>query len=600
MNADHESALARRGPALALVLAFLHCLSFSWLKWGDIFIDCWRDLDAARQIAEGRSLYSDVRYYYGPLAPCLNGFLYTVFGTHLNVSLGAGLVAAAAMCWVLYRLARRFTGPAGSTAAAVAFLYICAFGHLSANGIFNFVLPYTPSSTYGILTAAACLYFLVRHAQEWRASDFLISLCFLVLTALTKLELCAAMLLLQAVFLAGAVWTRRVAWKLHGFGYVAAAAAIGAVYGYFFQHAGFRQVWNGSLIFSLNDQGSQFLRLNMGLLDVRASLLYLLYSFLAAGAVFAAAHFTTWPRLPAALRYVVAAGVPLTIYGVLIVTGVFSLEFPFRLLPFVSLGVLAVLGVEWIRRPERRQELLPHLLLWTFSLACFSRVLLRCISYHYGFFMLPVGLVTVAVLWFEYLPRWFCPAGRPSVGFRLAGLGLLLGLTWAHYDRSAFAYGLHTAEANGPRGRLFLFNPRGGPQSGTYGAEAVRLLAAMPPSTRVLAAPQGVGLSFLGGLSSSFGMHGYIRGELDGGYDDDHLLAWLQAAPPELVIRAACDMSDYGPHQFGRDYAVKSWAWINEHYTPCVSIGHGFIAIYCRSDVDPSPMLNRLHAASPR
>ncbi|MCY3022822.1 MAG: glycosyltransferase family 39 protein [Planctomycetota bacterium] len=578
-----------------LAAAFVHCLSFSWLKWGDILVDCGRDLDVARQLAEGRSLYSDVRYYYGPLAPCLNGSLFRIFGTHLNMVVAAGLVTTALMCWVLYRLARRFTGRTGSAAAAVAFLYICAFGHLSANGIFNFVLPYTPAATYGALTAAACLYFLVRHAQKWRASDFVLSLCFLALTALTKVELLAAALSLQAVFLAGAIWTRRAAWKLHGWGYAAAAAAIGAVYGCFLLRAGFSQVGRQNLFFSLDEQNHRFLLLNMGLLDVRASLLYLLYSILAAGAVFAAAFFSTWQRVPAALRYVVAAGVPLTIYGVLIVAGVFSLEFPFRLLPLVSIGVLAVLGVEWFRRPERREALLPHVLLWLFSLACLSRMLLRTISYHYGFFMLPVGLVTIALLWFEYLPRWLCARGRPSAGFRLAGLGLLLGLTWAHYDRSVFAYGLHTAEASGPRGRLFLFNPPGRPQSGTYYAGAVRLLAEMPPATRVLAAPQGVGLSFLSGLSSSFGLHGYIRPELTGNYDDEHLLALLKAAPPELVIRTTCDLSDYGPHQFGRDYAVKSWGWIEANYVHCLSIGpKGFLTILNRKDVDPAPMLKKM------
>jgi hypothetical protein len=39
----------------------------------------------------------------------------------------------------------------------------CAFAHLSPPAIFNFVLPYTYSATYGILAATASLYFLLRH-----------------------------------------------------------------------------------------------------------------------------------------------------------------------------------------------------------------------------------------------------------------------------------------------------------------------------------------------------------------------------------------------------------------------------------------------------
>jgi hypothetical protein len=69
----------------------------------------------------------------------------------------AGALRAAAMMLVLYRLAHRLGGRVAATAAATAFLHLCAFGHLYFKGIFNWVLPYTYAATYGMLAATTSL-----------------------------------------------------------------------------------------------------------------------------------------------------------------------------------------------------------------------------------------------------------------------------------------------------------------------------------------------------------------------------------------------------------------------------------------------------------
>src|SRR5262245_11622900 len=84
--------------AIAVIAAaFGHNLWYSWLKWGDGLIDCGREIDCARQLAEGKALYSDVRYLFGPLAPKINECLFRVFGVHLNTLIAAGIVTTALM-----------------------------------------------------------------------------------------------------------------------------------------------------------------------------------------------------------------------------------------------------------------------------------------------------------------------------------------------------------------------------------------------------------------------------------------------------------------------------------------------------------------------
>ncbi len=168
--------------------AFVAALILSWRKWGNVIVDCGRELELPRRLLGGERLYSDVRFFFGPLAPYVNAGLYRIFGVHLNVLVAAGVASAALLAFILWFLVRRFVRAAGATLATVAFVFICGFAQLVPNAIFNFALPYTYAATYGMLAAAASLLFLVRHVDRGRAGDFVLSTAALVLSAAAKVE----------------------------------------------------------------------------------------------------------------------------------------------------------------------------------------------------------------------------------------------------------------------------------------------------------------------------------------------------------------------------------------------------------------------------
>src|SRR5262249_1389503 len=109
---------------------------------------------------------------------------------------------AALMALVVYFLALRLSDRLAATVVATAFLYLCAFGHYYFNGIFNWVMPYTYSATYGMLAAAASLLLLVRHVQDGRRGDLWLSVACLVLAALCKVEAVVPAAVTHALFLA--------------------------------------------------------------------------------------------------------------------------------------------------------------------------------------------------------------------------------------------------------------------------------------------------------------------------------------------------------------------------------------------------------------
>ena len=579
----NQSLTPRQWKRLAsnaiIIAAFAHNLFYSWLKWGDVLVDCGRELDVAQQLSEGRRLYVDMRYWFGPLAPWIDGMLFGIFGAHTGVLMASGIVCAAVTCIILYRLTRQFASRTCATCVAVLFLYACAFAHLVKNGIFNFVLPYGQCATYGILVCLLSVFFLIRYLKKERRRDFACSLAFLALSALTKMELFAAVVLTHGAAMAGFWWARRLKPFYTAAGYAAAAAAIVGAYGMLAARVG-RELFTDNLLVQFNPALYSYTMVKSGLADWPRSLRQMAYSALALIAVASVlvataiiAERPAFKRWRASLAFACVA----TASGAYLLL---SVDLAFRVITPMALLVLISLALNGRRDLERRAAIAPHLTLWTFALACLSRLALRPVSYHYGFYMLVPSLAALGVFWFEYLPRCTCwvlqrrPVTAPPARwtFTLGGAAVFAGLAATHFRISSQFYARHTVELRTPNAHMFILDRIDTVPEGRCYAEAIRLLNTLPPETKVLAVPQGVGLLFCAGLRNTYGSGAFLPPEVAGSFDDDHLAARLQARPPDLVIRTWEDPEDFGL-EFGKDYARNTWLWIMANYKFAFSLG---------------------------
>jgi len=200
---------ARLAATACILLALAHNVAGTWQLWGDMVIDSGRELDTPKQILAGKTLYAEIRYWYGPLAPYTNALLYRCFGVRVSTLTTAGIISAALLAWLAYRLVRLFAGRLAAAATAVAFLYINAFGQTVTCSIFCFPLPYAFPATYGMLLAVASTYFLFCHVHRRCASDLVVACLCLSLTALCKVEVVFAAAAAHGVFLLGSVWASR-------------------------------------------------------------------------------------------------------------------------------------------------------------------------------------------------------------------------------------------------------------------------------------------------------------------------------------------------------------------------------------------------------
>ena len=102
------------------------------------------DVLAGERIADGQVPYRDFLYYYGPLAPALNGLFALLGGPGFAPAIALGFVIALATIAATYAVARIVVGPLGALLASVI---TAAVAFIPDD--FSYVLPHTGDATLG-------------------------------------------------------------------------------------------------------------------------------------------------------------------------------------------------------------------------------------------------------------------------------------------------------------------------------------------------------------------------------------------------------------------------------------------------------------------
>jgi hypothetical protein len=148
--------MAIRAPALlALVALWTWKVYSTWGAWGNLTIDSGRELYVPALLAQGKMLYRDVWYIYGPVAPYFNSVLFRVFGSRLEVLYWAGSLSVLISAVFLYLLGiqLQLDSIGWATAAVVVFQSF-------QPSLFCFPLAYSFGSVYGAVVACVFLWII--------------------------------------------------------------------------------------------------------------------------------------------------------------------------------------------------------------------------------------------------------------------------------------------------------------------------------------------------------------------------------------------------------------------------------------------------------
>ena len=140
----------------ALIVIWAVKFYSTWAAWGSLSSDSGHEMYIPAQLAQGRVLYRDLWFMYGPASAYFNGLLFRIFGIHLSVLYWAGSLSALLSAVFLFLVGMRLSSwIIGWTAAAA--LLLEAF-HPT---IFCFPLPYTFAAVYACLAGCIFLWTMV-------------------------------------------------------------------------------------------------------------------------------------------------------------------------------------------------------------------------------------------------------------------------------------------------------------------------------------------------------------------------------------------------------------------------------------------------------
>ena len=592
--------IARRAGPAAIVAGFVLMCAWSWRKWPDIVVDFGKELYIAWQLAEGRTLYTDIAYFNGPLSPYLNALWFRLFGASFMTLALCNIAILALILWMLWIILVRIAGRGAATAGCLFFVAIFAFGQFTLIGNYNYVCPITHEINHGMALSLSSMLLLSLWAGKRRA--WLAAACggALGLVFLTRAELfLAAALAVAAGFalivraeLPGARRWLASAGTIAGF-----AAAVPALA--FFLLAT-RMSAGQALVGTLGTWPSvvrgdvarlPFYRRGMGLDDPAVNLgklalwsaLYAAFFGLAAliargtlrgdrsagrGSGVRAAGAGSNARALLTERGI-AAAVLLAVGGTLLLArpaiawNDIARPFPIVIL---ALGVWCLRGDLRCPGEDRGRGILRFSMI-VFALGMLFKMILYTRLHHYGFaHAMPAAMLAIAAA-IAWVPRWIAGRGGSPLVFRAAAVAVLAVILVEFLQTNAFIFAGRIFPVAQGADRIIA------DERGRFVSDVLDELARRAAPGETLAVfPEGAMLNFLARRANPTPYPILMPTEMTM-FGEDRILGALEAHPPDYIALVHRNTSEFGVTFFGRDYAQRIRTWIMSRYEPVFQAG---------------------------
>lgn len=531
--------LLRRGDVVLATALFVSLAALSWLRWASFQGDLNREWTVPMRLAAGERLWSEVGYYYGPLAPHAVAAAFRLFGATVATYVGFALLSAAATLAALLAAGRRILGSAASAGATAVAVGVLAFA--PENGAF--AAPYAMAA----LLAVGLVWGAFLAAASGRAA---LAGLLGALALLAKPETLPA--LLGVAFAAG-TWQSAVrvvgtAGVLSAAGYGLAMAGIPA--GDLVSYGPLRHLV----------MPPEFRELYLRVSGLHPSLLPRGVGGLLAGAALLGGWADCAAALVARKGARAAAGGALALAGLLV--GAVVLREPVVTTGVRGLPLLAALATlaaaADLRRGEREARL--PLAAALVGLAFAWRTALWTVP---AFPYAPLGAVSTlpAVAW---LLACRTPAAAAPEARRRRALLAVVPFFLApvlFLPRLVEFYRGPWTEVAGPAGRWLP----PGDEGALFSRLAAHLRSVGVKDRDLVVLPEAGALSFLLGVRSPLRFEQMLPGHVDARVDRE-LAEGLDRARPRRVVVVSRPVPEYGVVVFGRDYGKEIAARLARDY----------------------------------
>jgi len=591
---------------LSVALIYIFMLSQSWLRWMDPLIDFPRDLYMAWRLSEGDLLYGKLANYYGPLAQLMEAAGFRIFGVGLDTMIWMNITLTA----LIILGARTIFGALGNRLSvwvgSVTFLGVFAFGHYGTVANANFTAPYVAQTTYGFAGLLLLLWGVLRHLKTERPLWLGVAGLGWAVAYLDKPEpLLAGSGALGLYFLAQFVrraqmketeakgqsprqWAAESAiWLVGGFGVLWLA-----VFLFFLRQGGVAYAWLATnyVPHTMASSAFQQVVLNSGFMRQMLGFDHPWTNFvnqLTAGALLTlVCGLLAW----ATRQWARAAGGSTAQWawgGTAVGVGLIGASLGIRANYWEGTGVAVVFPVyaaaaiyawcslraAWQGR-EEASRLLGVAVVGVAAALMLARMILFGRFSQFGFFMMPL-----AVLWLLHV--MIVEVARPAAGqlranillpavfsvVVLSGALILMRYNLSAYRQKNFVVGEG-------RDHFYAFDPMSDP-SGWLVEEMLASFRQRAPTAKSLVVfPEGIEANYLLRVPTPLAELEFQPVAL--GYaGPSHVLAELQAHPPEVIFLTHRDLTEFGANYFGEDEKSGRTIveWIAQNYQLAGYIG---------------------------
>lgn len=574
-SGDQNKDRIARG-VLLLVLVLI--CGITWEKWGNLTIDCGREMYVPTAISQGKCLYFDLWYPYGPLIPYWNAFLFRIFGIHLSVLYATGIAIAVIITLTLYSLSRTFLPIWLSFTVGFAFL-VRAFHY----NIFNYILPYSYPAAYSAMFSTVLLWLLVQDCFEERRWRIMAAGWIACLTLLTKIEfgLSAYGLLACAIAIraARAGTARKILRD-------AIACAPGfllciGIYGVLVIKSSFSFMFEENIPLSPNSYfvsvfGKWWLHQVGFTTDPNILLNFLFIGLSFAGALLVALWFASLSRVARRLLFALALGISVLHLVLLFAGKVYGFTVPkfvtlIALCFFFNPGLLWLAVVlfivsmkNWLQTGRSSQDS-AVLMLAISTLAFGARVLTAMFPEGYSIFY---G-TTAYLAWLValYTLSRFLPVRPPEkvwMGFGFVLCCGLLAITGLNFSGNRRTFLIHS-----PRGSIYTDQSTGE----GYSKVLAFLDTVKDRSEPFVTMPEDTSLYYFSATLAPSRWYVLIPGVLPPGDLTSKYLEELDRVRVKYVILSNRATPEYGAPIFGADYNRPIYGWLEQNFRVIAKIG---------------------------
>jgi len=551
----------------------------TWEKWGNLTIDCGREMYIPAAISQGKRLYFDLWYPYGPLIPYWNAFLFRIFGIHLSVLYATGIAIAAIITLTLYSLSRIFLPVWLGFTVGFAFL-VRAFHH----DIFNFVLPYSYPAAYSAMFSTVLLWILVKDCFEERRWRMVAAGWIACLTLLTKIEFglsaYAFVACAIAIRAANAGTARKIVRDA-----VACAPGIllcTGIYGVLVGKSSFSFIFEENIPLSPNSYfvsefGKRWLH-QVGFTTDPNTLIISLYIGLSfAGALLVALWFASLTRVARRLLFALALGICGMHLGLLFAGKVSGVAAP-RIVMLIAPSLFFNPGLLWLavvlfivsmknwwqsgRSPQDSAVSMLAISTLAFGARVMTAMFPEGYSVFYGTTAYLAWLVTLYTL-SRYLP--VRPPEKVWMGFGFVlccGLLAVMGLNFTGNRRTFL---IHS-----PRGSIYT-----DPSTGEGYSKVLAFLDTVKSGSEpFVTLPEDTSLYYFSATLAPSRWYVLIPGVLPPGDLTSKYLEELDRVRVKYVILSNRATPEYGTPIFGADYNRPIYGWLEKNFRVIAKIGN--------------------------